>query len=128
MIRFFYILFGIFCSYITSATEPLSALKIEGKRIINYGNVYRGDTITHNYTIKCNSDVPLIIKEIQRSCNCTKATISKDTIAFGDSAILAVNIDTKEKIGYNLINVILQANTPQREHVVVVAMNVIEKE
>ena len=58
-------------------------LFVEGKRIVNCGDVIQGDTVRVNYTIRNEGDAPLVINGVGKSCNCTAATLSNKTVDVG---------------------------------------------
>ena len=66
------------------------------------------------YTVRNEGGSPLQIEKISTSCDCTKATIDRNTIPPGESARLRVTLDpTEDNLYGNLLRVIyIRSNDP----------------
>ena len=71
------------------------------------------------YTVKNEGESDLQILKISTSCDCTKATLEKDKIAGGQSAILTVTLDPTEDNLYGDVTrvVYLRSNDPDNPEV-----------
>lgn len=119
---------AFFLSSVQSLSQDfrMPKLFVEGKRIVNCGDVIQGDTVRVNYTIRNEGDAPLVINGVGKSCNCTAATLSNKTVDVGGHTTLTVTVDTQNKIGLTYIDVILSANTEQQEHAFKLIMNCVK--
>ncbi|MFI3305393.1 MAG: DUF1573 domain-containing protein [Rikenellaceae bacterium] len=64
----------------------------------NFGTVNRrgNESIFHIFTIENRGDEPLIIKRVERSCSCMKASLSKRPIAPGESREMKVSYEVRK--------------------------------
>jgi len=98
-------------------------LKVKESRIHDCGVVPAGNIVKHDFFISNEGDGTLEIFNIHKSCNCTSAQMSKTTIGPGEESILSLSVDTKNKIGNTVIDVVLETNTEISEHVLKLIMN-----
>jgi hypothetical protein len=76
--------------------------------------------VSHTFQVKNESNSPLTIKEVRRSCVCTSATISKQVLAPGEAATLTMDVDVKPifhewTVSCNLVTD--QGDRPERDYV-----------
>jgi len=109
-----------------SAAEETPRLTFVTKRIVNVGEVKQGEKVKHTVEIKNTGDAPLVILQISKSCNCTTAKASQNILKPGEKADIVVEVDTKGRIGTNIMNVTITANTPEKEHAIRISMNVVK--
>lgn len=88
-----------------------------GKRIVNIGVVKEGEIIKQKIFFTNTGNTPLIIKDITKSCNCTEVVLKEPRTFPGDTNYMSIAVDTKRKVGINVIDVVLNTNTKQKEHV-----------
>lgn len=115
----------LFCCVTMYATEPNAKLTFIGKRIINAGDVKKGDIVKRNISFKNEGNAPLLINEVQKSCTCTNASISKKELQPGETSIITIEVDTSQKIGEYRANVIISTNAKPKDYIAIVIMNVI---
>ncbi len=66
----------------------------------NFGNIREnGGSVTAEFTITNTGDEPLIIKDAQASCGCTRPTYPKAPIKPGESAVLKVTYNPMGRPG-----------------------------
>lgn len=104
-----------------------SRLTFIDKRIANIGKVEAGTVVNRKIRFKNDGDSPLIIIEAIKSCNCTAVNFSKKVLNPGETGSIEVKIDTKNKLGTNVITVVIEANTEQREYALRISMDVTKK-
>lgn len=65
-------------------TDPKSFLKpkleVEGSTTYDFGNIYRGQTVTHVFTLKNEGSDTLVISNVTSSCGCTAALTSLNRV------------------------------------------------
>lgn len=76
--------------------------------------------ISHTFPVKNESNSPLTIKEVRRSCVCTSASISTQVLAPGESATLTMDVDVKPifhewTVSCNLVTD--QGDRPERDYI-----------
>lgn len=67
--------------------------------LVDVGSVYSGSVVTRTVKVSNNGDRTLHILHIDAQCNCTRATISSDTIKPHRSATLRLDINTSSSAG-----------------------------
>lgn len=108
------------------AQDKQPKLVFEGKRILNIGDVIQGDTVRQEFIIKNEGNAPLVILDIGKSCTCTDVEISSKIIHPQKTATITVVVATKAKNGTSVMDVLLKANTQQKEHIVKLIVNVVK--
>ena len=108
----------------TSAYDGYPKLVFEGKRILDIGAVQQGDTVKCSFVIRNEGNALLKIDNINKSCNCTDAMLSKYELQPQDTATLTLTINTVGKIGTTSITTVVETNTLEQEHVIRLLMNV----
>jgi hypothetical protein len=68
------------------------AKAIEISQSYNFGNILEQQSVAHDFLLINNTDYPLKIIEIAKSCGCTQASLDHDTIARGKEAILSAQL------------------------------------
>ena len=120
MRRFIYVLVLCVICFPLTAQPKLSVI---GGRVYNCGNVTVGDSVSHQFVLRNAGNTELVIHKINKTCNCTDATIESTVVAPGDSTTLTVVVDTENKNGYTAVDVVLVTNTDQVEHVIKMVMD-----
>lgn len=81
----------------TQESETSGALIYCENLTYNFGTVDRKrEDIQHIFVIENRGDEPLIIKRVERSCSCMKATLSKRPIAPGESREMKVLYEVRK--------------------------------
>lgn len=83
-------------------------------RIRNIGSVETDSKIPSEFILYNKGGKPLRIKDVQTSCGCTVAKISKKVISPGDYSRLKVEMDTSIKLGKVRKTITVASNDPQR--------------
>ena len=65
--------------------------------IFNFGEIKKGDVVTHNFTFKNTGKEPLIIKDALATCGCTVPEIPKEPILPGAEGVLKVVFNSAGK-------------------------------
>lgn len=84
----------------------------------NFGEVWQGEKVTTDVTVKNVGNAPLEI-EVKSSCGCTTPTKPKSPLAPGESDKMSISYDTLHRNGDAHQTVTLKTNDPQRSSVAV---------
>lgn len=77
----------------------------------DFGKIKKNDLVHQKFTLYNKGTETVTILEFDASCNCTSLEISKKSIQPGDSTIVAMRIETKEKTkGLHVVNATLKTN------------------
>ena len=66
----------------------------------------------------------LVILGHYKSCNCADALVSKNILQPGEIGTVTIMVDTRDKQGENIITTTLNTNTPQKEYIMRLNINV----
>ncbi len=77
----------------------------------NFGKVAVGEKVQHIYRFTNTGDEPLVLSNAKGSCGCTVPSWPKDPIQPGGSGAIVVEFDTKGKMGPQVKQVTITANT-----------------
>lgn len=77
----------------------------------NFGSVDAGAVIKHEFEFTNTGQVPLIIGNVATTCGCTAADWPRQPIAPGESGVIPVSFDTKNKSGRQSKPITITANT-----------------
>ena len=77
----------------------------------DFGFVIQGDSIVHEFPFYNRGKAILLITNVSSSCGCTIPKIYKDKLQPGDSSILKVVFNSKDKIDYQEKKITIFANT-----------------
>lgn len=108
------------------ATNDVKAPKLTfiGKRIIKIGKVKEGEVIEQKVFFTNTGNYPLIIKDIRKSCNCAKAIVEDPRTLPKDTNYISITVNTKGKIGINVVDIVLTTNTQQKEYITKLIMDI----
>ncbi len=81
--------------------------------IYDFKEVSQNVVLKHDFVVKNEGTAPLEIKEVKSSCECTALEPIKMKLEPGDSTILTVKFDTKNKIGYQRQHAYILSNDPE---------------
>jgi len=82
-------------------------------RFHNFGDLREGQIVSHSFIIKNTGTDTLKIFNVRTSCGCTAAEMPKKILAPGDSTVLRVTFNTKNKKGAQQKYIYLTSNDPQ---------------
>ncbi|MFA6923931.1 MAG: DUF1573 domain-containing protein [Bacteroidales bacterium] len=94
----------------------------------NFGNVTRGEKVTHEFKFKNTGKVDLVITEANGSCGCTVPEFPKGAIAPGKEDKIKVTFNSEGKQGIQNKTVSIVANTQPNTTVLKIICNVIVPE
>jgi hypothetical protein len=77
----------------------------------DFGSIYPGKVISHNFKFKNIGKRPLVISDCRSTCGCTVPEWPKSAIAPGDTASIRVVFNSDGKIDYQSKPVFVYANT-----------------
>jgi hypothetical protein len=77
----------------------------------DFGTVSEGDSVVHNFSFYNRGNAPLLITNVASSCGCTVPKLYKNQLEPGDSSILRVLFNTKDKINDQEKRITIYANT-----------------
>lgn len=80
--------------------------------------INQGDTLKVRYDIINTGSDTLFLFNINPDCTCTDYQISEMAASPSDTIALYLLIDTKNKIGENLIHVVLETNTSEKMYMI----------
>lgn len=83
----------------TAEDSTLAPVAHWSETVFDYGKIKQGDKVTHEFVVHNNGKKDLIIHKSKTSCVCLKTTISKNTVAAGDSSMVKVEFDSFGKEG-----------------------------
>ena len=77
----------------------------------DFGKIKRNDLVHQKFTLHNKGTEMVTIVASDASCNCTSLEISKKSIEPGDSTIVTMRVETKEKTkGLHVVNATLKTN------------------
>lgn len=77
----------------------------------NFGTVATGTEVTNDFAFTNTGKVPLLIADARSTCGCTVPDWPRTPIAPGDSGVISVVFDTKNKVGRQAKPITITANT-----------------
>ncbi len=97
------------------------------EEVFNFGDIYEGDKVTHEFKFKNTGKNPLIIKSAKASCGCTIPSYPKEPIMTGKEAIIKVLFNSTGKGGQQHKSVHITANTIPNYVSIEIKANVLNK-
>ncbi|MFN8414863.1 MAG: DUF1573 domain-containing protein [Cytophagaceae bacterium] len=92
----------------------------------DFGKVKEGnDTLWHSFIIKNTGTVPLEIKDVKTSCDCTLAQWPSTPIAPGKTAVIKGGFKIEGKKGEFEKNIIIMANTSPAVTIITIKGNIV---
>ena len=80
--------------------KPLSNAKIEfSEKQFDFGDIIKGESITHKFKFTNTGTEPLIILNVQTTCGCTAPQWPKSPIPPGEAGEIQVFFNSSKKIG-----------------------------
>jgi hypothetical protein len=87
-------------------------LTIEGGATFDFGDIYRGQKVSHLFTIKNEGTDTLVISNVSASCGCTAGMVSTRTIPPRGTSDLNVSFDSHGYSGGVVKTVTITSNDP----------------
>lgn len=84
------------------------------KKIIDFDTVPDDTVLKAKFMLYNVGSHPLKIKSVNPDCTCTDYFLSKDSVNSGDSILLMLIYNTKNKLGEQELYTILKMNTPEK--------------
>lgn len=100
------------------AQSPTTTTLTFDESEFNFGKVAVGEKVQHIYRFTNTGDEPLVLSNAKGSCGCTVPSWPKDPIQPGGSGAIVVEFDTKGKMGPQVKQVTITANTDPVQTVV----------
>ncbi|MDD5570471.1 MAG: DUF1573 domain-containing protein [Bacteroidales bacterium] len=94
----------------------------------NFGNVTRGEKVTHEFKFKNIGKADLVITEATGSCGCTVPEFPKGAIPPGKEDVIKVTFNSEGKQGIQNKTISIVANTQPNTTVIKIICNVIVPE
>ena len=85
----------------------------------DYGTIKQGDKVSHQFVVYNDGKKDLLIHKAKTTCSCLKTTISKTTVAAGDSSTVKVDFDSFGKDGKDSRKVDVYLNDYQKPNVTI---------
>jgi hypothetical protein len=104
---------GFFNSGSGSSNEPV----IEWEETIHdFGQVKKGSPATVSFKFKNTSLKPVLVYNVEASCDCTAADYPKQPVKPGETAIIKATYDA-EKSGAFFKSITVTTNTKEKQHI-----------
>jgi hypothetical protein len=94
-----------------SESEEIQAGIHFDEEIFDFGEIAKGEVVTHVFTFTNNGIEPLVIVNVKGSCGCTVPQWPREPIAPGETASLTVKFNSKGRDGMQTKRVTITANT-----------------
>ncbi len=99
--------------------------KFLDSRVINVPSIRAGETYNISVRYKNEGNQTLVIKKVNKTCNCTKAVVQHKILEPGASGQVDITIDTEGKRGQNTIVITLATNAKPASSIIRINLNVI---
>jgi hypothetical protein len=109
---------------VTAFTQP--AMTFE-KAEVDYGTIHQFSDPVRKIKFKNTGSAPLIIKDAASSCGCTVPQYQREPIMPGETGEIEIRYET-QRLGQVQKTITFTTNEPTQQRVLVVKVNVIEKE
>jgi len=95
----------------TNQTGPVMAFNEEKH---DFGDIYQGDKVEHDFEFENTGNEPLIITNVQTTCGCTAPEWPRDPVAPGQASKIKVVFNSSGKIGRQnkVITIVSNAKNP----------------
>lgn len=91
-------------------TGPTTVMEFDETEF-DFGMVDEGEKVSHTYNFKNTGSEPLILSNAKGSCGCTVPKWPKEPIAPGESGVITVEFNSKNKKGKRNQKVTITSNT-----------------
>lgn len=92
-------------------TSGIAIMTFSGQTEHRFGDVKEGTVVKHDFHFTNTGDVPLLITKARSTCGCTVPSYPEAPVAPGESGVISVSFDTKNKYGRQRKPVTIRANT-----------------
>jgi len=92
-------------------TNKVARLDFAEDVVFQFGEVDEGTVVTHDFPFTNTGSVPLLITKARSTCGCTVPGYPEEPVAPGESGVISVAFDTKNKYGRQRKPVTIIANT-----------------
>ena len=92
-----------------------------------YGEIFQGEKIDHDFIITNAGVNPLIIHKVKSTCGCIKTSLTKTEISKGESAIIHVDFDSFGKEGKDSRSIYVYLNDPEKSTVTLDLNGIVKK-
>lgn len=83
----------------------------------DFGTIKDGDVVNYDFKFKNNGKDVLVIYEVKSSCGCTATTIGNEKLNSGESSVIKVQFNSKDKSGMNEKTITVFSNDPNNAQV-----------
>jgi hypothetical protein len=83
----------------------------------DFGSIRDGDVVSYEFKFKNEGKDVLVIYDIKSSCGCTATTLGTDKLASGESSVIKVQFNSKNKNGFYEGTVTVYTNDPNNAQV-----------
>ncbi len=80
----------------------------------DWGVIYQGETVKHEYKLRNDGDQPLSISQVKTSCGCTVAKDWPKLLAPGKSGVIKINFNSGSRQGRNEKSISVHSNDATR--------------
>lgn len=94
----------------TADTSQVAKMDFENNEF-RFGEVPQGEVVTHEFNFTNTGSQPLLITKARSTCGCTVPSYPEQPILPGESGVISVAFDTKNKYGRQRKPVTITANT-----------------
>ena len=91
----------------------------------DFGDIFEGEILSHNFSIKNIGDEKLIILSAKGSCGCTVPEWPKEPISPNQKAFIKVTFNSSDRQGEQRKTVVLKTNAIPNIKVITILANVI---
>ena len=91
---------------------------------LNLGKVNEGQILEVAYHFKNTGTRNLVIENVQAGCGCTVAEKPEKPFAPGEEGVIRAKFDSKDRVGPNHKNIMVRANTAQRDYTLLFTVDV----
>lgn len=92
-------------------TSKVARLDFAEAIVFEFGEVEAGTIVKHDFPFTNTGSVPLLITKARSTCGCTVPNYPEEPLAPGESGVISVAFDTKNKYGRQRKPVTIIANT-----------------
>ncbi len=105
--------------------EELPTINFENK-IVDFGEVVKGEVLDAVYTFTNEGNSTLIIEYVNPDCTCTSHSVSNKEILPGEQGEVRLQLDTKDKYGKQKIFAVVKANTKTKFYRLLLKASILE--
>ena len=102
-------------------------LRFLDSRIVEFGDIVQGDTATVDVRFTNDGSEDLVIYKVEKTCNCTKVTLTKHIIPYDTIGCVKMRISTIGKQGPQTVVLKLLTNGENEYYLIRVNLNVLKQ-